>query len=151
MSPSCVVICHQCIRVSAFSLLRARPLPPARPHLKLRLSLPASPLDPSSPTLSASSIRNVRGPVFYLFGPGGGLSSSDWQMKPDKLSPIAPLLVYRLAYTRLKMLCSYLLASHTELEPIIWTLFQHTLQHEHELMRDRHLDQVARLSQLALL
>lgn len=50
--------------------------------------------------------------------------------------------LYRLAYTRLKMLCSYLLSSHPELEPIIWTLFQHTLQHEYELMRDRHLDQL---------
>uniref|UniRef100_A0A8C4ITQ7 Retinoblastoma-associated protein n=1 Tax=Dicentrarchus labrax TaxID=13489 RepID=A0A8C4ITQ7_DICLA len=51
-------------------------------------------------------------------------------------------VVYRLAYTRLKILCSYLLSSHPELEPIIWTLFQHTLQHEHELMRGRHLDQL---------
>lgn len=59
--------------------------------------------------------------------------------------------VYRLAYTRMKMLCSYLLSSHPELEPIIWTLFQHTLQHEHELMRDRHLDQVACLSFAQLL
>uniref|UniRef100_A0A8C4IX45 Retinoblastoma-associated protein n=1 Tax=Dicentrarchus labrax TaxID=13489 RepID=A0A8C4IX45_DICLA len=50
--------------------------------------------------------------------------------------------LYRLAYTRLKILCSYLLSSHPELEPIIWTLFQHTLQHEHELMRGRHLDQL---------
>ncbi|XP_077360489.1 retinoblastoma-associated protein isoform X2 [Festucalex cinctus] len=50
--------------------------------------------------------------------------------------------LYRLAYTRLKMLCSYLLSSHSELEPIIWTLFQHTLQHKYELMRDRHLDQL---------
>ncbi|XP_068186956.1 retinoblastoma-associated protein isoform X2 [Antennarius striatus] len=50
--------------------------------------------------------------------------------------------LYRLAYTRLKILCSYLLSAHPELEPIIWTLFQHTLQHEHELMRDRHLDQL---------
>ncbi|XP_034539381.1 retinoblastoma-associated protein [Notolabrus celidotus] len=50
--------------------------------------------------------------------------------------------LYRLAYLRLKMLCSYLLSSHPELEPIIWTLFQHTLQHEYELMRDRHLDQL---------
>ncbi|KAM3600922.1 uncharacterized protein V6R79_004617 [Siganus canaliculatus] len=50
--------------------------------------------------------------------------------------------LYRLAYVRLKMLCSYLLSSHPELEPIIWTLFQHTLQHEYELMRDRHLDQL---------
>ncbi|XP_074528794.1 retinoblastoma-associated protein [Halichoeres trimaculatus] len=50
--------------------------------------------------------------------------------------------LYRLAYLRLKMLCSYLLSSHPELEPIIWTLFQHTLQHEYELMKDRHLDQL---------
>uniref|UniRef100_UPI003AAFA32C retinoblastoma-associated protein isoform X1 n=1 Tax=Centroberyx gerrardi TaxID=166262 RepID=UPI003AAFA32C len=50
--------------------------------------------------------------------------------------------LYRLAYTRLKMLCSYLLSSHPDLEPIMWTLFQHTLQHEYELMRDRHLDQL---------
>ncbi|KAM8898409.1 retinoblastoma-associated protein isoform 2-T2 [Spinachia spinachia] len=50
--------------------------------------------------------------------------------------------LYRLAYTRLQLLCSYLLSSHPELEPIIWTLFQHTLQHEYELMRDRHLDQL---------
>ncbi|XP_022618103.1 retinoblastoma-associated protein isoform X1 [Seriola dumerili] len=50
--------------------------------------------------------------------------------------------LYRLAYTRLKILCSYLLSSHPELEPIIWTLFQHTLQYEYELMRDRHLDQL---------
>uniref|UniRef100_A0A672JSI1 Retinoblastoma-associated protein n=1 Tax=Salarias fasciatus TaxID=181472 RepID=A0A672JSI1_SALFA len=50
--------------------------------------------------------------------------------------------LYRLAYTRLKTLCSYLLSPHPELEPIIWTLFQHTLQHEYELMRDRHLDQL---------
>uniref|UniRef100_A0A8C6T5R3 Retinoblastoma-associated protein n=1 Tax=Neogobius melanostomus TaxID=47308 RepID=A0A8C6T5R3_9GOBI len=50
--------------------------------------------------------------------------------------------LYRLAYTRLKMLCSYLLSSHPELEPIIWTLFQYTLQHEYELMRNRHLDQL---------
>ncbi|XP_051902931.1 retinoblastoma-associated protein [Hippocampus zosterae] len=50
--------------------------------------------------------------------------------------------LYRLAYTRLKMLCSYLLSPYPELEPIIWTLFQHTLQHKYELMRDRHLDQL---------
>lgn len=50
--------------------------------------------------------------------------------------------LYRLAYTRLKMLCSYLLPLQPELEPIIWTLFQYTLQHEYELMRNRHLDQL---------
>ncbi|XP_018418739.1 PREDICTED: retinoblastoma-associated protein [Nanorana parkeri] len=50
--------------------------------------------------------------------------------------------VYRLAYLRLNSLCSSLLSDHPELEQIIWTLFQHTLQHEYELMRDRHLDQI---------
>ncbi|KAK1168118.1 retinoblastoma-associated protein isoform X1 [Acipenser oxyrinchus oxyrinchus] len=50
--------------------------------------------------------------------------------------------VYRLAYMRLDMLCSHLLKGQPELEPIIWTLFQHTLQNEYELMRDRHLDQI---------
>uniref|UniRef100_H3D2K2 Retinoblastoma-associated protein n=1 Tax=Tetraodon nigroviridis TaxID=99883 RepID=H3D2K2_TETNG len=58
--------------------------------------------------------------------------------------------LYRLAYTRLKMLCSHLLFSHPELEPIIWTLFQHTLQHEHELMRDRHLDQLMMCAMYAI-
>ncbi|XP_044524166.1 retinoblastoma-associated protein [Gracilinanus agilis] len=50
--------------------------------------------------------------------------------------------VYRLAYLRLNTLCSRLLSDHPELEHIIWTLFQHTLQNEYELMRDRHLDQI---------
>lgn len=50
--------------------------------------------------------------------------------------------VYRMAYLRLKMLFSQLLTSHPELEAIIWTLLQHTLQNEYELMKDRHLDQV---------
>lgn len=51
-------------------------------------------------------------------------------------------VVYRMAYLRLKMLFSHLLTSHPELEAIIWTLLQHTLQNEYELMKDRHLDQV---------
>uniref|UniRef100_A0A8C4PRH9 RB transcriptional corepressor 1 n=1 Tax=Equus asinus asinus TaxID=83772 RepID=A0A8C4PRH9_EQUAS len=50
--------------------------------------------------------------------------------------------VYRLAYLRLNTLCTRLLSDHRELEHIIWTLFQHTLQNEYELMRDRHLDQI---------
>ncbi|XP_029546093.1 retinoblastoma-associated protein [Salmo trutta] len=49
--------------------------------------------------------------------------------------------LYHLAYMRLKMLYTHLLTSHPEQEPIMWTLLQHTLQHEYELMRDRHLDQ----------
>ncbi|KAG7516022.1 retinoblastoma-associated protein [Solea senegalensis] len=63
------------------------------------------------------------------------------QPKSNSLSLFYKKL-YRLAYTRLEKLCTYLLSSHPELEPIIWTLFQHTLQHEYELMRDRHLDQL---------
>uniref|UniRef100_A0A8C7ZPT1 Retinoblastoma 1 n=1 Tax=Oryzias sinensis TaxID=183150 RepID=A0A8C7ZPT1_9TELE len=51
-------------------------------------------------------------------------------------------IVYRLAYTRLKTLCSCLLSNHPDLEHVIWTLFQHTLQYEYDLMRDRHLDQL---------
>ncbi|XP_018607871.1 retinoblastoma-associated protein [Scleropages formosus] len=50
--------------------------------------------------------------------------------------------VYRLAYLRLNMLCTLLLKDHPDLEPIIWTLLQHTLRHEYELMKDRHLDQL---------
>lgn len=50
--------------------------------------------------------------------------------------------VYRLAYLRLNSLCTSLLPDNPELVHIIWTLFQHTLQHEYELMKDRHLDQI---------
>ncbi|XP_075055797.1 retinoblastoma-associated protein [Mixophyes fleayi] len=50
--------------------------------------------------------------------------------------------VYCLAYLRLNSLCTSLLSDHSELGQVIWTLFQHTLQHEYELMKDRHLDQI---------
>lgn len=50
--------------------------------------------------------------------------------------------VYLLAYNRLHTLFFRLLSEHPDLEHLIWTLFQHTLQNEYELMRDRHLDQV---------
>ncbi|OWK56217.1 Retinoblastoma-associated protein [Lonchura striata] len=50
--------------------------------------------------------------------------------------------VYLLAYRRLHTLFLHLLSEHPDLEPLIWTLFQHTLQNEYELMRDRHLDQI---------
>ncbi|NWU93501.1 RB protein, partial [Upupa epops] len=50
--------------------------------------------------------------------------------------------VYLLAYLRLRTLFFRLLSEHPELEHLIWTLFQHTLQNEYELMRDRHLDQI---------
>ncbi|XP_063058828.1 retinoblastoma-associated protein [Engraulis encrasicolus] len=50
--------------------------------------------------------------------------------------------LYRVAYLRLKKLCTPLLSDHPELEPIIWTLLQHTLKDEYDLLRDRHLDQL---------
>lgn len=92
-------------------------------HPGLRASPPESPATPSSQASSQAAGLTPRLP------------------KSNSLSLFYKKL-YRLAYTRLKMLCSYLLSSHPELEPIIWTLFQHTLQHEYELMRDRHLDQL---------
>ncbi|KAM4699029.1 retinoblastoma-associated protein [Discoglossus pictus] len=67
--------------------------------------------------------------------------SSHPQQKSTSLS-LFYKKVYRLAYLRLNNLCSSLLSEHPDLEHVIWTLFQHTLQHEYELMRDRHLDQI---------
>uniref|UniRef100_A0A672SBE6 Retinoblastoma-associated protein-like n=1 Tax=Sinocyclocheilus grahami TaxID=75366 RepID=A0A672SBE6_SINGR len=62
--------------------------------------------------------------------------------KKCRLNQSLQFKLYRMAYLRLKTLFSHLLTSHPELEPIIWTLLQHTLQNEYELMRDRHLDQL---------
>nr|XP_036852420.1 retinoblastoma-associated protein isoform X2 [Manis javanica] len=64
--------------------------------------------------------------------------------KPSKSTSLSLFYkkVYRLAYLRLNTLCARLLSDHPELEHVIWTLFQHTLQNEYELMRDRHLDQI---------
>ncbi|XP_078122338.1 retinoblastoma-associated protein [Sander vitreus] len=100
-------------------------LSPMRPGL--RVLPPESPATPSSQAASQPTAQ-----------PAG---QTPHHPKSNSLSLFYKKL-YRLAYTRLKILCSYLLSSHPELEPIIWTLFQHTLQHEHELMRDRHLDQL---------
>lgn len=63
------------------------------------------------------------------------------QLRSNSLSLFYKKL-YRMAYLRLKTLFSHLLKSHPELEVIIWTLLQYTLQNEYELMRDRHLDQL---------
>ncbi|XP_062867590.1 retinoblastoma-associated protein isoform X1 [Trichomycterus rosablanca] len=63
------------------------------------------------------------------------------QLRSNSLSLFYKKL-YRMAYLRLQKLFSALLTSHPELEAIIWTLLQHTLQNEYELMRDRHLDQL---------
>nr|XP_057943789.1 retinoblastoma-associated protein [Doryrhamphus excisus] len=104
-------------------------LSPVRPGL--RILPPDSPANPGSQTAPPPS--NQPGPQ-----PAG---QNIQHPRSNSLSLFYKKL-YRLAYIRLKMLCSYLLSSHPELEPIIWTLFQHTLQQEYELMRDRHLDQL---------
>ncbi|NXE21376.1 RB protein, partial [Ardeotis kori] len=64
--------------------------------------------------------------------------------KPQKSTSLSLFYkkVYLLAYLRLRTLFFRLLSEHPDLEPLIWTLFQHTLQNEYELMRDRHLDQI---------
>ncbi|KAG8586010.1 hypothetical protein GDO81_005208 [Engystomops pustulosus] len=72
---------------------------------------------------------------------GQGPPTSQPQQRSTSLS-VFYKKVYRLAYLRLQSLCNSLLSDHPELEQIIWTLFQHTLQHEYELMKDRHLDQI---------
>ncbi|KAI4877920.1 hypothetical protein NFI96_017412, partial [Prochilodus magdalenae] len=71
------------------------------------------------------------------------------QHKSNSLSLFYKKL-YRMAYLRLKMLFSHLLTSHPELEHIIWTLLQHTLQNEYELMKDRHLDQLMMCAMYAI-
>uniref|UniRef100_A0A8C5X504 Retinoblastoma-associated protein n=1 Tax=Malurus cyaneus samueli TaxID=2593467 RepID=A0A8C5X504_9PASS len=64
--------------------------------------------------------------------------------KPQKSTSLSLFYkkVFLLAYRRLHTLFLHLLSEHPDLEPLIWTLFQHTLQNEYELMRDRHLDQI---------
>ncbi|XP_054019095.1 retinoblastoma-associated protein [Dryobates pubescens] len=94
----------------------------------------------------------VRSPKKKASGPSPGATSSpDAQQaansqtqKPQKSTSLSLFYkkVYLLAYLRLRSLFSRLLSEHPDLEPLIWTLFQHTLQNEYELMRDRHLDQI---------
>lgn len=152
-------ISPQCVRAIESCLPSPRPHPALRPPLSLRHSLQDRLHDPQSPTPSASSIKNVQWHLSFQISALLFLQSThipfDWvifsrgqteqNVSLDNFRQNPLPTVYRLAYMRLKILCSYLLSSHPELEPIIWTLFQHTLQHEHELMRDRHLDQVTSL------
>ncbi|XP_055798524.1 retinoblastoma-associated protein [Salvelinus fontinalis] len=97
-------------------------LSPVRPSSRI-LPAPESTAPPSSQPSASAPHQTPRHP------------------KSNSLSLFYKKL-YRLAYMRLKMLYTQLLTSHPELEPIMWTLFQHTLQNEYELMRDRHLDQL---------
>ncbi|XP_031407921.1 retinoblastoma-associated protein-like [Meleagris gallopavo] len=71
-------------------------------------------------------------------------SATSQTQKPQKSTSLSLFYkkVFRLAYLRLHTLFFRLLSEHPDLEPLIWTLFQHTLQNEYELMRDRHLDQI---------
>ncbi|NXA33869.1 RB protein, partial [Eudromia elegans] len=80
-----------------------------------------------------------------------GTATSQTQ-KPQKSTSLSLFYkkVYRLAYLRLHTLFYRLLSEHPDLEPLIWTLFQHTLQNEYELMRDRHLDQIMMCSMYAI-
>ncbi|KAF6728944.1 Retinoblastoma-associated protein [Oryzias melastigma] len=100
-------------------------LSPIRPGLRV---LP--PESPATPSSQASSQANSQ-----------AVGQAPRQSKSNSLSLFYKKL-YRLAYTRLKTLCSCLLSNHPDLEHVIWTLFQHTLQYEYDLMRDRHLDQL---------
>uniref|UniRef100_A0A3P9J1W4 Retinoblastoma-associated protein n=1 Tax=Oryzias latipes TaxID=8090 RepID=A0A3P9J1W4_ORYLA len=100
-------------------------LSPIRPGL--RVLPPESPATPSSQASSQPTPQAA--------------GQAPRQPKSNSLSLFYKKL-YRLAYTRLKTLCSCLLSNHPDLEHVIWTLFQHTLQYEYDLMRDRHLDQL---------
>ncbi|NXW75950.1 RB protein, partial [Hirundo rustica] len=86
----------------------------------------------SGPPLSASST------------PDAQPTAIPQTQKPQKSTSLSLFYkkVYLLAYRRLHTLFLHLLSEHPDLEPLIWTLFQHTLQNEYELMRDRHLDQI---------
>ncbi|XP_067848675.1 retinoblastoma-associated protein isoform X2 [Heptranchias perlo] len=79
---------------------------------------------------------------------------SQSQQKPQKSTSLSLFYkkVYRLAYLRLNTLCNHLRlpSDHPQLEAIIWTLLQHTLGNEYELMRDRHLDQIMMCSMYAI-
>ncbi|NWT31879.1 RB protein, partial [Cardinalis cardinalis] len=87
----------------------------------------------SGPPLSATSPSDVPPAV-----------TPQTPQKPQKSTSLSLFYkkVYLLAYRRLHTLFLHLLSDHPDLEPLIWTLFQHTLQNEYELMRDRHLDQI---------
>ncbi|NWR31137.1 RB protein, partial [Tachuris rubrigastra] len=118
---------------------------------------PETTSSPSTPfqhnhTAADPSLSPVRSPKKKASGPPPSANSTpDAQsgatpqaQKPQKSTSLSLFYkkVYLLAYRRLHTLFLQLLSEHPDLEPLIWTLFQHTLQNEYELMRDRHLDQI---------
>ncbi|NXF78258.1 RB protein, partial [Sclerurus mexicanus] len=76
--------------------------------------------------------------------PSAQPAASPQTQKPQKSISLSLFYkkVFLLAYRRLHTLFLQLLSEHPDLESLIWTLFQYTLQNEYELMRDRHLDQI---------
>ncbi|XP_053926508.1 retinoblastoma-associated protein isoform X3 [Cuculus canorus] len=86
----------------------------------------------------------VRPPLSATSTPDAQPTATPQTQKPQKSTSLSLFYkkVYLLAYLRLRTLFFRLLSDHPDLEPLIWTLFQHTLQNEYELMRDRHLDQI---------
>ncbi|NXU87310.1 RB protein, partial [Xiphorhynchus elegans] len=76
--------------------------------------------------------------------PNAQPTASPQAQKPQKSISLSLFYkkVFLLAYRRLHTLFLQLLSDHPDLESLIWTLFQYTLQNEYELMRDRHLDQI---------
>ncbi|NXK95171.1 RB protein, partial [Formicarius rufipectus] len=84
--------------------------------------------------------------------PNAQPAASPQTQKPQKSTSLSVFYkkVFLLAYRRLHTLFLQLLSEHPDLESLIWTLFQHTLQNEYELMRDRHLDQIMMCSMYAI-
>ncbi|XP_064413824.1 retinoblastoma-associated protein isoform X2 [Latimeria chalumnae] len=114
-----------------------QPLQHSHTAADLYLSPDRSPRKKGTPTPRGNSVQHgdSQTPVSDQVQPS---------QKPQKSTSLSLFYkkVYRLAYLRLNLLCSQLLSDRLELEPVIWTLFQHTLQNEYELMKDRHLDQI---------
>ncbi|NXP29836.1 RB protein, partial [Scytalopus superciliaris] len=118
---------------------------------------PETPSAPSTPfqhnhTAADLYLSPVRSPKKKASGPSPSANStpnaqptaSPQPQKPQKSTSLSVFYkkVFLLAYRRLHILFLQLLSEHPDLESLIWTLFQHTLQNEYELMRDRHLDQI---------
>ncbi|XP_064264849.1 retinoblastoma-associated protein isoform X1 [Passer domesticus] len=94
--------------------------------------------------LSPVKSPKKKAPLSATSPPDGQPAVTPQTQKPQKSTSLSLFYkkVYLLAYRRLHTLFLHLLSDHPDLEPLIWTLFQHTLQNEYELMRDRHLDQI---------
>ncbi|XP_031428231.1 retinoblastoma-associated protein isoform X2 [Clupea harengus] len=109
-------------------------------HLHTAADLYLSPVRPSR-SLPPVQDRSPPRAALPSSPPPQPLAQAHRPPKSNSLSHFYKKL-YRVAYLRLKRLCTRLLSDHPELELIIWTLLQHTLKDEYELLKDRHLDQL---------